>query len=56
MPGVPSTRTSAWAPKRVIILPAGVQAPRWIIDEIKPGRYKLKINGDPTGELESMHS
>ncbi|KAH7908866.1 hypothetical protein BJ138DRAFT_305952 [Hygrophoropsis aurantiaca] len=39
-------------PKRVIVLPQGVQAPRWIVESLGKGRYRLKVGGAPTCEMD----
>ncbi|KAH7927792.1 hypothetical protein BV22DRAFT_1127108 [Leucogyrophana mollusca] len=39
-------------PKRVVILPPGVMAPRWIVESLGKGRYKLKVMGAPTCEID----
>ncbi|KAH7914247.1 hypothetical protein BJ138DRAFT_434388 [Hygrophoropsis aurantiaca] len=38
-------------PKKVIVLPQGVQAPRWIVESLGKGRYRLKVGGAPTCEM-----
>jgi len=39
-------------PKKVVTLPAGIEAPQWNIEALPNNRYKLSIRGAPTAEIE----
>ncbi|KDQ15369.1 hypothetical protein BOTBODRAFT_173862 [Botryobasidium botryosum FD-172 SS1] len=36
-------------PKQIVSIPPGVQAPKWQVEKIGDGKYKLSIGGAPTG-------
>ncbi|KAH7927791.1 hypothetical protein BV22DRAFT_1127107 [Leucogyrophana mollusca] len=38
-------------PKKVVVLPVGVEAPKWIVEPMGKGRYKLKVGGAITCEM-----
>ncbi|KDR67304.1 hypothetical protein GALMADRAFT_283623 [Galerina marginata CBS 339.88] len=41
-------------PKKVVLLPQGIESPEWIVEALADGTYILKIGGRPTANIDEL--